>query len=978
MLSPFTIGRGRQGRPCRVLLQASLGAALLLGAASASAQQFGGNPPRTRWSEIRTDTVQVIFPRGLETQAREVARTVSYINAHHRMSIGSAERMTPIVLQPGTVESNGFVSLSPFRAVFQVTPPRDNFSLGSLGWTALLSRHEYRHALQNMNFRTGAGRTFYDLFGENGQAVVTNALIPDWFWEGDAVFMETALSSQGRGRLPSFLEPFKSLELASLHYPYAKIRNGSLRDMVPDWYPLGYIMTAYGRDTLGPYFWEMATQQALLNRKFIRVWNEAHPGRPYHSLHYGIYPLSAALHYLTGEKIPGFYRRSLAFFARPWDSAYRAGGYTLIDTLKRAPGRMVLHYRYPHPLPDGSVLALKYGNAYTPRIVRIDSMGRESVVARCGGLTDLYFAAGGGRVAWTEWRPDPRWGWKDYSVLRVRDLRTGKTRTLTSRSRYFSPALAPDGSRVAVEEITPEEKSRLVILDAVSGKIIRAFPVDGALQWTYPVFTGDGRALLAAVRDSLGRMALVRQPLSGGDLVMLTPYWLRTLGPPSEMGAYVLFPAALAHTVGLYAVDTRTGALLSVSRRPLGDYSVRPDRAGKRLVFDEFGVRGSFLGDLPVDTAAWVPVDTAGLTLPAPTLADGALRAEGGPIAGRIPPREFTVRPYRKGAHLFRIHSWSFLPTYPEVGLYLQSQDILNTLQWNAGAGYNVDEASPYAAASVSYAGWFPVLYLNYKRRFDRKEYVSGHPLSWDESDVSAGFGVPLNLSAGRYGRSLSLGGFLHRNTLDFHPSPLVKTDRSTVSFLEASLSFSNGLNTAVAQPYPSFGQRLSLDYERALGTTFAQQVTASADVFLPGLYRTHSLYVTGGYGIKDTRRQYKFSDDFIYASGYDAVPYRKIYLWGAHYQLPLAYPDWGTTWIYLLRIRLDGFFDYSRADMLPGISPVSGIYRSVGASVYFDTRLCNALSIPWGVRYSYLLDRDYSAPSRRGVWQLIVPITVF
>lgn len=952
---------------------------MIMGFHQSYAQQFGGNPPSIRWRQINTDTVRVIFPEGLRASALKVARTVSYLSRHNRASIGSREQKTSIILENRTVESNGFVTLSPFRAVFQVTPPSDNFSLGSLNWSTLLSLHEYRHALQNMNFRRGLGRTFYDLFGENGQAVVTNALIPDWFWEGDAVFMETALSHQGRGRLSSFLEPFKSLDYANIHYPYAKIRNGSLRDMVPDRYPLGYMMTAYGRDSLGIYFWEMATQQALFNQKVISVLNHRYPGRPYHSLRYGIYPLSSALHYLSGTKIPGFYRRSLAYFSRGWDSLRRTRSLTPVKVLKRNASKSVLNYRYPHPSAGGSVLAVKHGYAYTPRIVRVAPDGTESLITRMGNNQDDYFSTARGKFVWTEVRPNVRWGWTDYSVLRIYDTLTHRIRTLSHHSRYFSPALSADGSRIAVVEVTPGELSRLVILNAQSGRVERTLPDPQGLAYTYPVFTADGDHLVAAVRDTAGRMALISQPVDGGPPRLLSPFWLRPVGPPRILGENIYFPADFSGSVALYRFNTRDRTLWRVTDRLLGDYSLGIDTAGKRIVFDEYSARGYFLASVPLaDTSQGAPVDTTGLLEPAPTPVPTAIRAEGGPITSRIPQRDFPVTPYRAGAHLINIHSWSFLPTYPEVGLYVQSQDLLNSLQWTAGGGYNVNENSPYMSGTLAYAGWFPVLYGNIKRTFHRTGYVSGRQVFWNESDASAGFGIPLSLSSNRYGRALVLGGFLHRNSLNFQPSDALKTYFTRITYLEASLSFSNGLLRSVQQIYPSFGQSLSLSYDRAIGKAFAQQLTATGNLFLPGISRNHSFYLSAAYGIKDVRRQYKFSDDFSYASGYHAVPYREVYTLGADYQLPLAYPDWGTTWAYLIRIRLDGFVNYTHAFMLPGVNPREGTYRSVGGTVYLDTKLFSSLSIPWGIRYSYLLDTDFGEPGRHAEIQLVVPLTVF
>src|SRR5699024_1778518 len=125
------------------------------------------------------------------------------------------------------------------------------------------------------------------LFGEKGQALIDQYFIPGWFWEGEAVFMETQLTKQGRGRLPSFLDTYKAMWLDNTTYNYGKIRNGSLKDIVPNKYQSGYMTVAYGRNKYGHLFWRQIMQKALLNRKFIRENNKKHPNHPFHLFKYG-------------------------------------------------------------------------------------------------------------------------------------------------------------------------------------------------------------------------------------------------------------------------------------------------------------------------------------------------------------------------------------------------------------------------------------------------------------------------------------------------------------------------------------------------------------------------------------------------------------------------------------------------------------------------------------------------------------------
>jgi len=75
--------------------------------------------------------------------------------------------------------------------------------------------------------------------------------LPPWFYEGDAVGMETALSHAGRGRLPDWELIFKTNTLSTLPYSYSKNYFGSLKDFTPGYYQLGYFMTTKLRRDYG-------------------------------------------------------------------------------------------------------------------------------------------------------------------------------------------------------------------------------------------------------------------------------------------------------------------------------------------------------------------------------------------------------------------------------------------------------------------------------------------------------------------------------------------------------------------------------------------------------------------------------------------------------------------------------------------------------------------------------------------------------
>ncbi len=149
-------------------------------------------------------------------------------------TIGNQQKPIDIVFHNLTTIPNGYVQLAPFRSEFQLTPSQNSFDLGSLPWHQTLAIHEYRHVQQYNNFRVGLSKAFYILFGQDGLAFANSLSVPNWFFEGDAVFQETLVSQQGRGRLPLFLAGFEALWVSGKNYSWMKLRNGSYRDYTPN------------------------------------------------------------------------------------------------------------------------------------------------------------------------------------------------------------------------------------------------------------------------------------------------------------------------------------------------------------------------------------------------------------------------------------------------------------------------------------------------------------------------------------------------------------------------------------------------------------------------------------------------------------------------------------------------------------------------------------------------------------------------
>src|SRR5258706_14771920 len=165
--------------------------ALFLVSCTLPAQQFGGNPPSIHWSQINTDTARIIFPQGIDSTAQRVASIVHWLAKNNPSPLGNRLYKVNIVFQTQTTLANGYVSLAPFRSEYYLTPVLNNFEEGSINWPEVLAVHEFRHVQQFNNFRNGLSKAAWYLFGESGLQVLTAAAIPNWFYEGDAVYNET-------------------------------------------------------------------------------------------------------------------------------------------------------------------------------------------------------------------------------------------------------------------------------------------------------------------------------------------------------------------------------------------------------------------------------------------------------------------------------------------------------------------------------------------------------------------------------------------------------------------------------------------------------------------------------------------------------------------------------------------------------------------------------------------------------------------
>jgi hypothetical protein len=241
---------------------------------------------------------------------------------------------------------------------------------------------------------------------------------------------------------------------------------------------------------------------------------------------------------------------------------------------------------------------------------------------------------------------------------------------------------------------------------------------------------------------------------------------------------------------------------------------------------------------------------------------------------------------------------------------------------------------------------------------------------------------VPLNFSAGKHTTGLTFGSDLYFNHTSFQQGNAIQLKDRSYTYLNNYLMFSNQSQVAKQNIYPQLAQSISLNYKSAISGAGATQLLATGTFYFPGLATNHSLVINVAHQQKGKNNVISFSNDFPFSKGYTAESLDDMNKVGINYHFPFAYPDAGFgNLVYLLRLRGQLFFDYTRATADNFFTNGSGFkqnFRSTGAAIFFDTKFFNQNNISFGIRYSYLLDNDFFGGTGHNRIELVLPVTIF
>lgn len=919
------------------------------------------NRPSLSWFQINTPHFRILYPEGFEEQAQRMAGTMEQLYPRETMSLTSKPRKISIVMQSWAAQSNAFVSVLPRRAEFFTMPAQNYNFIGNNDWLDMIAAHELRHIVQYAHANHGVSRFIYTVAGNYGLSAVAAAAVPQWFWEGDAVATETALTTTGRGKIPNFGLVFRTNLLEGRAFNYHKQYLRSYKHFIPDEYALGYHMVSYLRNKTGdPLIWDKITG---------RAWRSS------------IVPFtfSNAIKKETGMYVTQLYRIMATDLKKMWQAA---------DTIKATPSTRInrrsskayTDYLYPQALANGSIVALKNGIGDIDRLVLFDGQ-KEKKLAVPGILYETgMMSAGGSRVVWNEYRFNPRWRRNTATVIVAYDHDTGKMWDVTpARSRYSGAALSPDGRRLVTLLSDQRYQHRLVLMNVDDGSVVRTF--DNPTNAFYSMFrwSDDGNSIVSLKLTDKGKAVVKIDPEHGTEIELLPPS-NQNIGYPLLTGRYLLYNAAVHGIDNIFAYDLYRKETFQLTNARYGSYNPELSPDGKTLYYNEQGRNG-----MDVVSIAFAPQDGRRITdLRAvatldPLAANLVEQEKSWQTSDTVTQHKFPSARYSKWSGMFNPYTWGpYIDNslaFADVGF--TSQDVLSTTRLSAGYRYDLDEGTGDVHAELSFQGWYPIINAGvyYGERKDESTLsLSANDrrnvdFEWKETGVTGGISIPLLLTRSKYLTTLTVSNDVGLTLTSSFNSTVTRNgvvlqegvDRyvpanDTLYFLYDDITdygqlisnhfrvnYTHALKQSRRDFNPKFGQFLNFEsFSTPFGGDYeGWQWSAYGTLYFPGLFKHHSLYFYGGYqeSLESIELDvYGFRNRLFKPRGYSYPRNSKFTTVSGNYVFPLWYPDIAIgPLINIQRVKLNLFYDYGRGE---------------GLDYYYNFESGNVYTIDTGEQY--------------------------
>lgn len=560
-----------------------------------------GDPDRD-WFTLETPHFAIHSYDGGEPLARRVAAFAeeAYARVNPLLGFTPSER-THIALVDDVDAANGFAAVIPYSGItLYASPPLPGDTLASyVDWLRLLVFHEYAHVV-HLNTASGLPEALNGVFGKTFKP---NQMLPRWFTEGIATWVESRVSSAGRVGSSRFEMFLRAQALADVMPELSELSGVPLRPPgATHWY-------LYGSDLVRTIV-EGAGSAGL--RRFTASYGRR-------MIPFGV---SLALKKSTGKGLGAWYDLMIQHAKDRARAVMKR-----VDRAGRMEGEQLTRGGFtkgqPQFSPDGRHIAYLRSDGHGPAylvLAEAKSPQRFSKWVRCDG------GCGG-----FSWRPDGREVLLSTNRYHRRvNLHTdlvavplppgeaserlpvdmADTRRLTHHARFSQPAVQHDG-RLVWGVATQWGKTRLEGRDARNGSLRHTFHPPAYGRLSHPAPTSNGRFVYVSMHHG-GNHDLYRLTTASGAWARLTrgaaiEQDLR-LSPDERWLLYVSDPDGVFN---VYARELATGTTRRLTQVVTGAFSPAVSPDGRELVFTLWTAEGDELHRLPFDPSAATVIDRA-------------------------------------------------------------------------------------------------------------------------------------------------------------------------------------------------------------------------------------------------------------------------------------------------------------------------------------------------------------------------------
>lgn len=907
---------------------------------------LGQDPASYRWRQINTGNFRLIYPENFEEQAQQMMNILESSAPKVEFSLKHKTRQMPFIVHNGQITPNAFTIWAPRRIELYTTPPQNCYSQD---WMEQLAIHEFRHAVQMDMTNVGLTKIFYYLLGEMAPSAVTGLFVPMWFMEGDAVCTETALSHSGRGRTPSFEMELRAQVLEKGRFSYNKAIMGSYRDFVPDHYVLGYQMVANTRKEFGANVWANTMDFTGSLPIFINPFNQA-------------------LKVNTGMKKRKLYYHTMDVMKAQWQEQQENTVYTPFHLVTPQVKNKYIRYKYPHYLNDSTVVAERVSYEDISRFVAIDRNGNESVICtpgffssevfsvrtgssrnKPGTLTVDNLSTDGSYMVWTEKIADPRWQNRNYSVIKIYDFNKQKVETLTRKSRYFAPAINPDGTRILAVDIDEANHVSLLVLsrDSVQNTEKLVETQFGEHIMT-PSWSDDGKEIVYILLNGFGKQIRIYNTQNKTDRAVFGPVY-DEIAEPVFAGKNIFFTGSFSGIDNIYAVDTSKNQVFQVTSSKYGAAHAHVSMKKNKLLYSDYTANGYKVAEAEIDPLLWKPI--AQVNDLSPKLYQYLLKDENGNIVDEtaIPDVKYQSTKYNKFSHLLKVHSWApiyfnYLTNEMKPGISFMSQNDLSTATTVAGYDWDFGQPTGRLKLSFIYAGWYPVLSADGsigKRTLYKSVGDSIISYTRDEKLLAGGVSLPLLFNQNEYYTQILTG--ISYNFLDLSNYSIKDHNNATGTFhlLSGYIRAAKFRKQAIRDVYPRFGILTDVRYQSVVGNSKNEGIgTVQLTGYLPGVIHNHGLRIYLGFQMLNTDKGEVLSNMIGTPRGIDIIQGFQGSVLKTTYKMPLFYPDFSVgSFIYMKSLKAAFFGDVVMEKLNE-----ANIYHSYGTELTSELHLLRFL----------------------------------